>query len=163
MKRIFFLLAAAALLLSGCASMRLTPEEKAMIERQVQENLDDRNFIIDVDQMLPSRGISQHVDNYSIKVDGETLDSHLPYVGQAWSLPYGGGKGLTFESKITDYIESYPKTDRRQIVLSTDNGEDVLVYIMEIFTNGRTSIEVRSRQRERIRYYGNVRTNLGAQ
>ena len=40
MKRLFFLLAAAALILSGCASMRLTPEEKAMIERQVQENLD---------------------------------------------------------------------------------------------------------------------------
>ena len=158
MKKTFALIiAATALLLCGCASLRLTPEEKAAIEAKVQENLDNRTFVIDVDQMNPRRGGTQHVTNYSLGVDGNKLDSHLPYIGQAWNLPYGGGKGLTFESVISDYIESYPKPDRRQIALATNNGEDTFVFVIEVFTNGKATIDVRSRNREPISYLGTVR------
>ena len=69
-KSIAFILSAAVLMLCGCASLRLTPEEQARIAEQVQENLDNRTFEIDVDQMISTRGRSQHVTNYSIKVDG---------------------------------------------------------------------------------------------
>ncbi|MBQ6253453.1 MAG: DUF4251 domain-containing protein [Bacteroidales bacterium] len=156
MRKTIIILATAAMALCGCASMRTTPEEKAMIEANVKDNLDNRTFIIDVDQMNPRRGPVQHVTNYSISVDGDNLVSHLPYVGQAWNLPYGGGKGLSFESKISDYIEYYPKADRRQIAISTNNGEDTLVYIITVFANGKSDIEVRSRNRESISYYGTV-------
>lgn len=155
-KTITIILAAAAIALCGCASLKLTPEEKAMIEAKVKENLDNRSFVIEVDQMNPRRGPVQHVTNYSISVDGDDFVSHLPYVGQAWSLPYGGGKGLSFESKISDYIESYPKADRRQIAIGTNNGEDTFVYIITIFPNGKSDIEVRSRNRESISYSGMV-------
>ena len=155
-KATLIILAAAALISSGCASLRLTPEEKAQIEAAVQENLDNRHFCIDVDQMVPRRGPSQHVTNYSLTVDGDKLDSHLPYIGQAWNLPYGGGKGMNFESKISDYIETFPKPDRRQIALATNNGEDSFVFIIQVFTNGKATIEVRSRNRETISYYGQV-------
>lgn len=160
MKKIFALiLAATALLVCGCASLRLTPEEKAAMEAKIQENLDNRTFVIDVDQMNPRRGTTKHVTNYSLSVDGDKLDSHLPYIGQAWSVPYGGGKGMNFESVISDYIESYPKVDMRQITLATNNGEDSFVFVIEVFTNGKATIDVRSRNREPISYYGTVRTD----
>ena len=135
--------------------MRLTPEEKARIVEQVQANLDNRTFEIDVDQMIPRRGMSRHVTGYSLKIDGDKIISHLPYVGAAWNLPYGGGKGLSFEAEISDYIETYPKPDRRMITLATNNGEDYL----EVFTNGKTNIELRTRNREPISYYGEMITN----
>ena len=158
-KALAIVLSAAALLLCGCSSMRLTPEEKARIVEQVQANLDTRTFEIDGDQMIPRRGMSRHVTGYSLKIDGDKIISHLPYVGAAWNLPYGGGKGLSFEAEISDYIETYPKPDRRTITLATNNGEDYLVYTLEVFTNGKTNIELRTRNREPISYYGEMITN----
>ncbi|MBP5486891.1 MAG: DUF4251 domain-containing protein [Bacteroidales bacterium] len=155
-KIIAIVMAVSLLLLGGCASLRLTPEEKAQMAAQIQENLDNRTFEIDVDHMNPRRGMSQSVTNYSIKIDGDKIVSHLPYIGAAWNLPYGGGKGLSFEAKISDYIETFPKPDRRVVVLATNNGEDYLVYTMEIFNNGRANIDLRTRNREPISYMGNV-------
>ena len=70
---------------------------------------------------------------------------------------------MSFESKISDYIESYPKPDRRQITLATNNGEDSFVFVIEVFNNGKSTIDVRSRNREPISYYGIMRTNPPAQ
>ncbi|MBR5661710.1 MAG: DUF4251 domain-containing protein [Bacteroidales bacterium] len=159
MRRIFlFVIAITALTLSGCGSLRMTPEEKAAVEAQIAENMDNRTYFIDVDQVLPRRGSTRHVTNYSLTVNGDKLISHLPYFGQAWNIPYGGGKGMSFESKISDYIESYPKPDRRQITLATNNGEDTFVFVIEVFNNGKATIDVRSRNREPIAYYGMMST-----
>ncbi len=162
-KILLFVIAISALTFSGCASLKMTPEEKAATEAKIQENLDNRTYCIDVDQVLPRRGGTRHVTNYSLTVDGDKLISHLPYFGQAWNLPYGGGKGMSFESKISDYIESYPKPDRRQITLATNNGEDSFVFVIEVFNNGKSTIDVRSRNREPISYYGITSTNPPAQ
>ncbi|MBR4756243.1 MAG: DUF4251 domain-containing protein [Bacteroidales bacterium] len=157
-KTIILALVCASILSFGCASLRQTPEEKARIAEQVQENLDNRTFAIDITQVNPQKGSPKHVTNYSVRVNGDILDSNLPYFGSAWSLPYGGGKGLHFEAPITDYIETFPKPDRRQILLSTDNGEDVLVYSITVFTDGSATVIVRSRNRDQISYYGNIVT-----
>ena len=66
---------------------------------------------------------------------------------------------MNFESKISDYIESFPKPDRRQITLATNNGEDTYVFVIQVFNNGKTDIDVRSRNREPISYYGNMVTD----
>ena len=63
MKKSLTLILAVALTLCGCASLRMTPEEKAAIEAKVQENLDNRSFVIEVDQMNPLRGGTKHVNN----------------------------------------------------------------------------------------------------
>ena len=157
-KVITLIFAASAIALCGCASLRMTPEEKAEIEAKVQENLDNRSFVIEVDQMNPLRGGTRHVTNYSLQVDGDRLVSALPYFGQAWNLPYGGGKGMNFESTIRDYIETIPKADRREITITTNNGEDTFVFVLDVFTNGKASIGVRSRNREPIEYQGMMRT-----
>ena len=158
-KSITAILAISALLVCGCASLRLTPEDKARIAAQTEEGLDNRTFKIDVTQMNPKIGPSKQVSNYSLKVDGDRLVSQLPYFGQAWSVPFGGGKGMNFESGISDYIETYPKADRRVITLATNNGEDNLVFTITVFTNGKATIDVRSRNRDSISYRGMVITD----
>lgn len=155
-KVLITVLAAAALLLCGCASLRMTPEEKARVAAQVQENLDNRQFTIDVTEMHPLRGPSRQVTGFSLKIDGDKIFSNLPYFGAAYNVPYGGGKGLNFNAEISDYIDTTPKADRRQIMLATYNGEDNYVYTITVFSTGRASIDVRSRNRDPMSYMGDM-------
>lgn len=151
----FPLILLAVVLTAGCASLRQTPEEKERIATLVDQRLNDRQFRIDVDYMTPRRGSGQAVtSSYSLTVDGTEVNSHLPYVGVAYSVPYGGGKVLTFKDDILEYADSGWQKDRRQIAFSTDNEEDLIVYTLTIYTNGRAYIDVRCRNREDISYRG---------
>ena len=152
-------LVAAVLLAAGCGILHQSSEEKraeeARVAALVQERLDARQFEIIVDHMLPRRGASQSItSHYFIRVDGTHFRSSLPYIGVAYSLPYGGGKGLTFESEIEEYAENTSRHDRRTIVFTTDNEEDYFVYRLTVFNNGRADLEVSSRNREAISYRG---------
>ena len=109
--------------------------------------------------MHPLRGATRQVNGFSLKIDGDKIFSNLPYFGVAYNVPYGGGKGLNFTAEISDYIDTVPKADCRQIILSTYNGEDTFVYTITVYTNGRANIDVRSRNRDPMSYYGNMITD----
>lgn len=147
-----------AVLFTGCGVLladKITPEEQAL----VQQRLDAQSYRIDVQFMLPRRGGQQALTSpYSITVNDGTIISHLPYVGQAWDLPYGGGKGLNFEAPIDSYAEERSAT-KRTIVIGTDNEEDYVVYRIEVYDNGKADIRVRSQHRDQIDYRGNLDPN----
>ena len=70
-------------LLSSCGTGNgLTKvEREAQVTRQVQEGLDTRHYTIAVDWMKPLGGMPRHVSsNYELKVNGDEVDSYLPYV-----------------------------------------------------------------------------------
>jgi len=157
MKNFFLILLAAVIGFSGCGALSMTAEEEAQIEANVRDSLDNRNFTIDITRVYPQRGMSRQVTSYSIGVHGDKLSSHLPYFGVAYNLPYGGGKGLTFDATISEYSETFPKADRRLINIGLNNGEDDFLYTLTIFENGRADVQVYSRNRERISYLGSVR------
>ena len=142
----------------ACGSLNRTPQEEQEEARLVQEKLDARNYRIDIDYMIPLREGSRPVNgSYSITVDGDTIDSHIPYIGQARNVPYGGGKGLTFKAEIEKYTDGGMRGDRRTLVLQMDNGEDKLVYTFVIFDNGAADVNVHSRNRDNISYRGTLR------
>ena len=143
-------LVVAVVLAAGCGILRQSSEEKraeeARVAALVQEQLDARQFQVSIQFVQPRRGAMQAVTSpYSITVDGTHLRSHLPYIGVAYNLPYGGGKGLTFESEIEEYAEDDSRGDRRLIVFSTDNEEDYIIYRLTVFRNGSTDLEVSSK------------------
>ena len=152
-------LVVAVVLAAGCGILRQSSEEKraeeARVAAQVQERLDARQYQVSIQFMHPRRSAMQAVTSpYSITVDGTHLRSHLPYIGVAYNLPYGGGKGLTFESEIEEYAEDDSRGDRRLIVFSTDNEEDYIIYRLTVFRNGSADLEVSSKNRESISYRG---------
>ena len=149
----------AVLLAAGCGILHQSSSEKkaeeARVASLVQDRLDARQYVVTIQFMQPRRGASQAVTSpYSITVDGAHLKSHLPYVGVAYSVPYGGGKVLNFESEIEEYAEDTSRSDRRVIVFSTDNEEDYLVYQLTVFKNGRADLQVSAKNRESISYRG---------
>lgn len=160
MDRFSFSMVLACLALSmlcGCA----TSEERAARAAEqavlVKKALTERNYKIGVDYMYPMRGGSKRVSyGYSVEVRNDSLISYLPYFGRAYSLPYGGGKGLNFSERINNYQESQMKNGQRQIEIGVKNDEDTYQYTIEVFENGKSSISVRCTTRDRISYSGEM-------
>ena len=162
MKKILSVLFSMVLLvlsLAGCGSGNgLTKAEReAQVTRQVQDALDTRHYTIAVDWMKPLGGMPRHVSsNYELTVNGDEVVSYLPYVGEAYRLPYGGGKGLNFSERIGSYRESQKNKGERQIEINVTNEEDTYIYLIKVFSNGNSSIDVTSRQRDHISYSGEL-------
>ena len=157
----FSLLALLAIAVSvSCGTTRQTSEQKSAEEARTSQSIEkmlaDRSFQIDVYYMIPFRGGSKSVTTYSITVDGSTIDSHLPFVGDAQNIPYGGGKGLNFKEEIASYTDEGVKKDCHTIVINVKNEEDTYVYTLGIFNNGEVSIHVNSRNRDNISYLGRI-------
>lgn len=147
----------ALVVLSGC----ITPEERAARATEqavkVKAALSQRDFKISVGRMYTNRGGSKSLSyGYQVAVRNDSLFSYLPYFGRAYNIPYGGGKGLNFSERISNYQESQAKNGLRMIDIDLQNEEDTYHYTIEVYDNGSSSITVMSRQRERISYSGEM-------
>ena len=116
-----------------------------------------RDYKIAVNRMYPMKGSSRSVSyGYSVEVRNDSLISYLPYFGGAYNVPYGGGKGLNFSERIGSYRESQKNKGERQIEINVTNEEDTYIYLIKVFSNGNSSIDVTSRQRDHISYSGEL-------
>ena len=161
MKRIYVLFSTMALLLllvgCGTASNLTKAEREAAITRQVQEGLDTRHYTIAVDWMKPLGGMPRHVtSNYELKVDGDEVDSYLPYIGEAYRVPMGGGQGLNFKGKIEDYSITYPTSNRSHIEFRVTNVEDSYFFRIDVFNNGKSVIDIIARDKDAVTFDGEM-------
>lgn len=132
-------------------------EREAELARQVEASIDARQFTIGVDWMRPLGGVPQHVNsNYQLKINGDEMDSYLPYVGEAYRLPYGGGKGLNFKATIYNYSLTMAGDKCYLIEYDVTNDEDTFHYRINIFTNGKAIIDVWARDRDSISFQGEL-------
>lgn len=139
----------------SCASNKTIA--KNIDAQSIKERIDNKQYTIDVNRMVPVGGQSRHLtSNYSLTIEGNTVISHLPYFGQAYSVPYGGGKGLIFEAPITVYTISYDERESAEISFQTRSEDDVYRFSIQIFDNGSASIQVNPNNRQAIHFYGNL-------
>ena len=155
-------LLALVVLAAGCGVLHqkstARKAETARVASLVRQQLDARKFTVEIEFMSPLSGPGRSVvgDGYSLTVEGDKINSHLPYQGTAYDVPYGGGKVLDFEDEIDSYVEEPAGTDRRVIVISTDNDEDIVEFRLTVFDNGKANLQVNSRQRESISFSGHL-------
>ena len=159
MKKWIFPLLAAALLVSACGVLGSeTREERAAREareaQMVRQGVEKADFTIDISRMYPLRGTGRTVSNYAVKVKDGVLDSHLPYIGQAWRVPYGGGHALNFDAPIVNYSVTQTGKGGYEIHIFVKTDEDEHLYRLLLFDNGTASLDVQSGNRERISYSG---------
>lgn len=148
-----------AVLLMACGTSNgLTKAEReAAVTRQVQEGLDTRHYTIAVDWMKPLGGMARHVSsNYELRVNGDEVDSYLPYVGEAYRLPYGGGKGLNFKGKIENYSINYLTSNRSHIEFTANSGEDTYHFRIDVFNNGKSIIDIIAQEHDAISFDGEM-------
>lgn len=159
MRKIVCILAVMVAVLSSCGSSNgLTKaEQQALVTQQVVAAVESRNFTITVDWMKPLGGMARHVSsNYELKVKGDEVDSYLPYIGEAYRLPYGGGQGLNFKGKIEHYTMTKATTNRLVIEFDVTNLEDAYHYRVDLFTNGKAIIDVYARDRDAVSFEGEM-------
>ena len=159
MKKFLFslMILAVLLLMVACGTTAEKAEREAARVREVAAALADRHYQIDVNMMHPIRGRSKMLSyGYSVEVKGDTLVSYLPYFGRAYSVPYGGGKGLNFTAPILSYREGKLKKGLTRIEIVTRNDEDQYFYTLDIFENGRATVDVVARERDNIRFDGEM-------
>ena len=151
------LFAMLALTSCGTGSSLTKAEREAAVTRSVQEGLDTRHYTIAVDWMRPLGGMARHVtSNYELTVNGDEVDSYLPYIGEAYRLPYGGGKGLNFKGKIENYVITYPTSNRSHIEFRVTNDEDSYFFRIDVFNNGNAVIDIIGRDRDPISFDGEM-------
>ncbi|MDR1102736.1 MAG: DUF4251 domain-containing protein [Tannerella sp.] len=147
------MLVLAATLQTSCSSSRTAVNSEQA--QAVKQQIESRRYRISVNRMLPMKGPSQYLtSSYSLTVRGDTVISYLPYFGQAYSLPYGGGKGLNFESTVTVYSLSFDAKGTARISFQTRSENETFLYLIEIFVNGSSSIRVTSSNRQSVSFYG---------
>ena len=160
MKKLLFSIllgSSACAMLSGCASAEERAARAAEQAAKVTKALKARDYKIAVNRMYPMKGSSRSVSyGYSVEVRNDSLISYLPYFGGAYNVPYGGGKGLNFSERIGSYRESQKNKGERQIEINVTNEEDTYIYLIKVFSNGNSSIDVTSRQRDHISYSGEL-------
>ena len=162
MKKIMLCLLA-TILIVGCSTTmynadgtKMTKEQmRAARTQHVLDGIANRQFKINVDRMIPMRAPARQLSTlYSLEVKGDTIVSYLPYFGRAYSVPYGGGKGLNFVGIMNHYESRQGKKNETIVEIGVENEEDKYVYTLSIFDNGNTDINVYSRNRETVLFSG---------
>lgn len=146
-------------LLQGCSALFESSEDRMARQQRefqtIRESVESGDFKIDIRQMIPLQMSPRHVTNYSVSVKGDHIVSHLPYAGRAWDVPYGGGHALNFESDIQEtavYRDDSNGSYTVRLLVKTD--EDTHVYTFQIFSSGKASLLVQSKNRDSISYNG---------
>lgn len=154
MRRIILVLMALFTLAAGAQK---GVSKKAQRAEAVEKVLASKHFVVDVSMTYPQGSAAvPATSDYSLEVRGDTLVSYLPYFGRAYNIPYGGGKGLNFSAPIGSYHAARDAKGLTRIRIVVGNEEDTYTYNLEVFDNGRATIDVIANEREPISYGGEL-------
>lgn len=155
--RMIFFLLLVAVIGAPALSAQTKKEKKEMKQKAVKELVLSEKYKIDVDRAIPARGRSVSLTSpYSIEIRNDSVISHLPYYGRAYSIPYGGGEGLNFKAPISDYKVEWDKKGTAKVRFIARSTEDRFSFNIDIFSNGSSSIFVNMQNRQSISFQGDL-------
>ena len=158
-----FMLMIAALLMVACA----TPEERAARQaenlKMVKAAVGNQQYRINVTSMRPMRGTTTNVMGRWLKIEGNTVDCSLPYIGRE-DIPHMKTRAemrmdskLEFKSEIQNYLlKLEAKKKRGVITFSTKYSGDEYQFNITVDNTGSARIRVTPEDRDYIEYEGDV-------
>jgi hypothetical protein len=153
----------AALLMVACA----TPQERAARQaenlKMVKAAVGSQQYRINITSMTPMRGTTTNVMGRWLKIDGNTVDCSLPYIGRD-DIPHMKTRAevrmdskLEFNAEVENYLlKLEPKKKRGIVTFSTRYGGDEYQFNIDVDNTGRARIRVTPEDRDFIDYEGNV-------
>lgn len=156
-QRINFLILLLIIGLSGVCAQTTKKERKEQREKEVKEQIIAENYKINVSNAYPLRGRAIHLtSSYSLTVRNDSVLSYLPFYGRAYNIPYGGGEGLIFNSRIDEYKMEMDKKGTAKIEFIAQSKEDLVKFTLRIFPNGSASINADMQKRDSMNFSGEV-------
>lgn len=154
MKKVLFLAVMAIALMACNTSKNAVDPQQAAAVKSLLEN---QQYFVMVGSMRPLSAPTMSVSQgQKMIVRNGTVTCYLPYAGSGQNVGYGasGFKALNFSAPMLDYKVEYPKPDRARITFKVDNGDDNYRFHVEVFMNGKTTIDVEPRGRDAVSYSG---------
>lgn len=141
--------------LSSCSVASKTSDPR--LRAELLSKADAGDLKIQILEMIPMQGNAQFVSaGYHIEVKGDSVISHLPYFGRAYSAPYSGGNVFSFTAPLLNYkVDSLQKTSVR-ISFSTKTIDDTFTFYVDLFENRKASVRVSAVNRQGISYLGEL-------
>lgn len=146
-----------SVLLMACSTgNKVVDQQRA---NDIKALLESRQFVVMVGSMRPLSAPTTPVSQgQKMIVRDNNVSCYLPYAGSGQNVGYGasGYKAMNFSSEMLDYKVEYPKADRARVTFRVENGDDSYRFHIEVFMNGKTTIDVDPRGRDAISYSGMI-------
>ena len=123
----------------------------------IKAMLDKKTFVFKAQSALPTSMALRYLtgDNYSLSISGDSLVSHLPYFGRAYSAPTpGASAGFNFTSKDFDFTTKTRKKGGWEVVIKPNDVSDVREFSLIIMKSGDATLRALSDNRQMISYDG---------
>ena len=157
MKKVLILVILMIFVLMSCGTgNKVVDQQRA---DAIKALLESRQFVVMVGSMRPLSAPTTPVSQgHKMIVREGSVSCYLPYAGSGQNIGYGasGYKAMNFSSAILDYKVEYPKADRARVTFRVDNGDDNYRFHVEVFMNGKTTIDVDPRGRDAVSYSGMI-------
>lgn len=141
--------------LSACSTSSTTSNPQLRAQLLSRAEAGDLN--IQIREMIPMMGNSNVLSSeYSIRVKGDSVFSHLPYFGRAYSAPYSGGNVFSFEAPLLSYSVDSKKPSTIRVKFSTKTIDDTFTFYIDLFENRKASVRVSTVNRQGVSYLGEL-------
>jgi hypothetical protein len=151
------------LILFSCISIPSSAQEKSTEGKaskgtDIQKLLNSKNYRFIPQSVQTQTGRSIQINNYSLEIRNDTLVSHLPYYGKAYSGNIGDTDGpLNFKATNITYTSKAGKKDRTEINIRPEDGKvDAQEFFLTVSASGYGNLSVRFNNRQPVSFYGEV-------
>jgi len=150
----FIVLMALTLFSMSVSSQTRDQKKKAEVKRLIES----RNYVFSPQTVTPLSGNTfQLTSEYFLKVNNDSLDSHLPYFGVAFNARFGSTDSpLTFSSTDFTYSIKESRKDGYEITIRINKPDDPDLILLSVSSGGYATLRVNSMNRQSISFYGEI-------
>jgi len=151
MRRAFFLL-----LFIMFSSVIIHAQDSTRTMRTI---LDGKRYSFEPTSMTPMRGATRQINGgFSLDVKGDTLIVYLPYIGRAYSAPYGSSDaGYDFTSTSYEYTIKEGKKKSYEITIKVKDKPASTTFYITTYDNGSALVRANSSDKQDIAYNGYIK------
>lgn len=133
---------------------------KDLQQKQVRDLLDSKKYLFIAQSAYTAGGaMIQLTSEFFLKLDGDTLESNLPFFGVAFNVPFGSTSSpLSFKSSDFNYRVSKGKKGRIEIEIRLNRPEDPSQLYLSVSSAGFADLRVISLNRQAMSFYGEIQS-----
>jgi homoserine acetyltransferase len=134
--------------------------EQQEIAQRVVDSLDNRTFTVSFNYMTTRRFQGRALtSDYVITIQGDSLQSYLPYIGEAYRASFDNQSPLHFNGHADHYTLDKSKSEPTRVYFRALNKMETIDFRLDVFSNGRAVLYVNSTDREPISFNGEMDLN----
>lgn len=132
-------------------------DEQAETAARIIDSLDNKTFSVTFSYVTPRRFPGHALtSDYSITIQGDSLQSYLPYFGEAYRASFNYESPLNFNAHVQHYTLDKKKSDCTRVFFRALHNMEMIEYRLDMFSNGRAVLYVSSTEREPISFSGEI-------